>query len=57
MLEAQKEVEESNSGIRGLIRKVFKPSVMLSNAPVSEEKELVMSFKATNFMLINPDPR
>ena len=42
MLEAQKEVEESTSGIRGLIRKVFKPSVMLSNAPVTEEKELKM---------------
>ncbi len=42
MLEAQKEVEESTSGIRGLIRKVFKPSVMLSNAPVTEEKGLKM---------------
>ena len=24
---------------------------------LNQEKELVMSFKATNFMLINPDPR
>ena len=42
LLEAQKEVEESTSGIRGLIRKVFKPSVLLSNAPVTDEKELKM---------------
>ena len=40
LLEAQKEVEESTSGIRGLIRKVFKPSVLLSNAPIADEKEL-----------------
>ena len=42
VLEAQKEVEESTSGIRGLIRKVFKPSVLLSSASVPEEKEIRM---------------
>ena len=43
LLEAQTEVEESTSGIRGLLRKVFKPSVLLSSAPVPEEKEIRMA--------------
>ena len=42
LLEAQREVEESTSGIRGLLRKVFKPSVLLSSAPVPGEKEIRM---------------
>ena len=38
--EAQKEVEESMTGIRGLLRKVFKPSALLTVTPSPEEKEL-----------------
>ncbi len=40
LIEAQKEVEESMTGIRGLLRKVFKPSALLTVTPSPEEKEL-----------------
>ena len=42
LVEAQKEVEKSTSGIRGLLRKVFKPSVLLTSSNSNEEKEIKM---------------